>query len=246
MHRRDDARSPRPCTGNVDGLADGNYDFRAVATDLAGNTLASTVQTNRRVDTDGPVTSVTTPANGTRVSGNVTLTAAATDPAGVASVQFQVFSSASGSRSAPTTPRATPARATRPRSPTAPTRSASSPPTPSGTRPTRRSTTLIIDNTRPERDDGSTRPAPAHRTAASTPATRSRSPGPSRWRPPRSSPAGTAARSPSTCASTNNGGNDLIYFYSTGRHDTLNITERRRPAANANYVIGRRVASTAR
>ena len=65
-----DAATPfGTCTGNVDGLADGNYDFRALATDMAGNTLASTVQTNRRVDTDGPVTSVTTPANGTRVSG---------------------------------------------------------------------------------------------------------------------------------------------------------------------------------
>ena len=87
-----DAATPfTTCTGNVDGLADGAYDFRAVATDLAGNTLGSTVQTNRRVDTDGPVTSVTTPTAGTRVSGNVTLTAAAVDPVGVASVQFQVF-----------------------------------------------------------------------------------------------------------------------------------------------------------
>ena len=79
------------CTGNVDGLADGNYDFRAVVTDNAGNTLASALVTNRRVDTDGPVATVTTPANGTRVRGNVTLTAAAIDPAGVTSVQFQVF-----------------------------------------------------------------------------------------------------------------------------------------------------------
>ena len=87
-----DAATPfTTCTGNVDGLADGAYDFRALATDLAGNTLGSTVQTNRRVDTDGPVTSVTTPTAGTRVSGNVTLTAAAVDPVGVASVQFQVF-----------------------------------------------------------------------------------------------------------------------------------------------------------
>ena len=87
-----DAATPfGACTGNVDGLADGVYDFRAVVTDLAGNTLGSTVQTNRRVDTDGPVTSVTSPASGTRVSGNVTMTAAATDPVGVQSVQFQVF-----------------------------------------------------------------------------------------------------------------------------------------------------------
>ena len=79
------------CTGNVDGFADGVYDFRAVVTDNAGNTLASTAQTGKRVDTDGPVTSVASPVNNARVSGNVTMTANATDPAGVASVDFQVF-----------------------------------------------------------------------------------------------------------------------------------------------------------
>ena len=79
------------CQGNVDGFADGVYDFRAVATDLAGNTLGSTVQAGRRVDTDGPVTSVSSPTSGTRVSGMVTMTANATDPVGVQSVQFQVF-----------------------------------------------------------------------------------------------------------------------------------------------------------
>ncbi len=79
------------CTGNVDGLADGVYDFRALATDNAGNTLGSTVQTGKRVDTDGPVTSVATPVNNARVRGNVTMTANATDPAGVTRVDFQVF-----------------------------------------------------------------------------------------------------------------------------------------------------------
>jgi hypothetical protein len=87
-----DTTSPfTSCTGNVDGFADGVYDFRAVVTDLAGNTLASTAQTGKRVDTDGPVTSVGSPTNGTRVSGNVTMTANATDPAGVTQVDFQVF-----------------------------------------------------------------------------------------------------------------------------------------------------------
>src|SRR4051812_8188226 len=79
------------CTGNVGALADDVYDFRSVVTDLAGNTLASAVQTGRRVDTNGPVTSVASPANGTRVSGLVTMTANANDPAGVTNVDFQVF-----------------------------------------------------------------------------------------------------------------------------------------------------------
>ena len=79
-----DAATPfSACTGNVDGFADGLYDFRALATDSAGNTRASTVQTNRRVDTDGPVASITSPANNARVSGTITMVAAATDPAGV-------------------------------------------------------------------------------------------------------------------------------------------------------------------
>ncbi|HEU4840877.1 MAG TPA: Ig-like domain-containing protein, partial [Ilumatobacteraceae bacterium] len=86
-----DNATPYACNGNVDAIADGLYDFRALATDNAGNTRASTVQTNRRIDTDGPVASVTSPVSGTRVRGNVTLTANATDPVGVQRVEFQVF-----------------------------------------------------------------------------------------------------------------------------------------------------------
>ena len=152
------------CTGNVDGLADGIYDFRAVVTDLAGNTLASTVQTGKRVDTDGPVTSVASPANNARVSGNVTMTANATDPAGVTQRGLPGLPRRhTGSRSAPTTPRSTPARATRPRSPTAPTRPAWSRPTASGTRPNSATITLIIDNTHPTAND-------VQRTTAAPPA----------------------------------------------------------------------------
>ncbi|HYH89507.1 MAG TPA: Ig-like domain-containing protein [Solirubrobacteraceae bacterium] len=87
-----DAATPfGACTGNVDGFADGLYDFRALATDSSGNTRASTVQTNRRVDTDGPVASITSPANNARVSGTITMVAAASDPAGVQWVRFEVL-----------------------------------------------------------------------------------------------------------------------------------------------------------
>ena len=87
-----DAATPfGACPGNVDGFADGLYDFRALATDSSGNTRASTVQTNRRVDTDGPVASITSPANNARVSGTITMVAAATDPAGVQWVRFDVL-----------------------------------------------------------------------------------------------------------------------------------------------------------
>ena len=93
----------------------------------------------QRVDTDGPVTSVATPVNNARVSGNVTMTANATDPAGVTTVDFQVLLGGDWfTFCTDNTAAATPARATRPRSRTAPTRPAWSRPTPSGTRPSRR------------------------------------------------------------------------------------------------------------
>jgi hypothetical protein len=84
-----DNGAPYACTGNVDSIADGLYDFRAVATDNAGNTLNSVVQVNRRIDTDGPVANVTSPADGAQVSGIITMIATATDPVGVQSVTFQ-------------------------------------------------------------------------------------------------------------------------------------------------------------
>ena len=85
-----DAATPfGACTGNVDGFPDGLYDFRAVATDNAGNTLNSAVQTNRRVDTDGPVATITSPADGARVRGTITMIASASDPAGVSWVRFE-------------------------------------------------------------------------------------------------------------------------------------------------------------
>ena len=70
------------------GVADGLYDMRALATDNAGNTTASTVQTNRRIDNLGPVVALTSPAAGL-VRGTITVAGTATDGVGVTSVTFE-------------------------------------------------------------------------------------------------------------------------------------------------------------
>jgi hypothetical protein len=75
------------CTWDTTGVADALYDLRAVAEDVAGNTLISTVVANRRVDNNGPTTNFTDP--GSPVRATVTLTATATDPVGVQSVVFR-------------------------------------------------------------------------------------------------------------------------------------------------------------
>ena len=62
--------------------------MRALATDNAGNTTASTVQTNRRIDNTGPAVAITNPIAG-RIRGVVSLDGTATDPAGVSLVTFE-------------------------------------------------------------------------------------------------------------------------------------------------------------
>jgi hypothetical protein len=83
-----DNATPFSCTFNTALAADALYDFRAVATDAAGNTLASAVQINRRIDNDGPTVSIVNPVAG-RIRGTVSLDGVATDPVGVANVTFQ-------------------------------------------------------------------------------------------------------------------------------------------------------------
>ncbi|MFT4049341.1 MAG: Ig-like domain-containing protein [Solirubrobacterales bacterium] len=79
--------SPYSCSFATTSVADGLYDFRALASDNVGNQTASTVQTSRRIDNTAPVAVATNP--GTYVRGNITLggTAAETG-SGVASMQL--------------------------------------------------------------------------------------------------------------------------------------------------------------
>jgi chitinase len=83
-----DTATPFTCSFDTTVAADALYDFRSLATDNAGNTTASAVQTNRRIDNNGPVVAITNPLAG-RVRGTISVTGTATDPAGVANATFQ-------------------------------------------------------------------------------------------------------------------------------------------------------------
>jgi Bacterial Ig domain len=86
--------SPFSCSFDTTTVADGTYDLRAVATDTAGNSGASTPITSRVVDNGGPVTILADP--GTHLRQTTTLTATASDVSGVQSVAFQYAPAGSG------------------------------------------------------------------------------------------------------------------------------------------------------
>ncbi|HEX7862769.1 MAG TPA: LamG-like jellyroll fold domain-containing protein [Verrucomicrobiae bacterium] len=82
-------------TGNsyVDtGLAAGTYFYVVTAEDAAGNLSVPSNETSASVagDVSAPVVSITSPAQAATVSGNVTISANATDDVGVLGVQFRV------------------------------------------------------------------------------------------------------------------------------------------------------------
>lgn len=78
---------PFSCRYATTALPDGSYSFRAVATDVAGNTATSATVTGRIVD--NTVSSVSVDDPGAFLSGTVTVTAQANSTAGVASVRIQ-------------------------------------------------------------------------------------------------------------------------------------------------------------
>jgi hypothetical protein len=70
-------------------VADGGYDFRAVATDNAGNS-ANSVVAARTIDNTGASGSITAPTSGAIVSGATVVTATATDNgSGVSQITFE-------------------------------------------------------------------------------------------------------------------------------------------------------------
>jgi hypothetical protein len=83
-----DTSFPYTCSFDSTTSPDGVYELRALATDNAGNTQASTVQT-RTVDNTGPAMTLTNPAPGAYVGGTINVTATATDVTGVASIAMQ-------------------------------------------------------------------------------------------------------------------------------------------------------------
>ena len=81
-----DNSAPYECTVNTTGLANGNHEFRATATDNANRTASSSV--TRMVDNLAPTTSLSVPAG--PLSNSVTLTATTADAhSGVATVLFE-------------------------------------------------------------------------------------------------------------------------------------------------------------
>jgi hypothetical protein len=84
-----DTSSPYSTSWNTATAANGTHTLSAVARDAAGNTRTSSNVTVT-VDNSLPNVSVTAPAAGALLAGSATLTASASDNAGVQSVQFRV------------------------------------------------------------------------------------------------------------------------------------------------------------
>jgi hypothetical protein len=82
-----DTTAPYTCSFDTTALADGLYDFRSLATDVAGNAGSSTVWANGRVDNYFPSSTMTDP--GAYLRGTVTLAATAADDGGILNVVIQ-------------------------------------------------------------------------------------------------------------------------------------------------------------
>ncbi|MGI8524454.1 MAG: Ig-like domain-containing protein [Nocardioides sp.] len=80
--------TPYACSLNTTALTDGGYDFRAIGTDLAGNTTTTATQT-RTVDNTISSVSITSPSAGATVRGTVSVTADASSNRGVSKVVFE-------------------------------------------------------------------------------------------------------------------------------------------------------------
>jgi hypothetical protein len=81
-----DNSSPYSCSFDTTSVGDALYDFRAVGTDVPGNSANST-SSNRRIDNVVPTSSLTDP--GTPLTGTVTLNASASDGGGILNVKIQ-------------------------------------------------------------------------------------------------------------------------------------------------------------
>ncbi|MFL5946424.1 MAG: Ig-like domain-containing protein, partial [Gaiellaceae bacterium] len=94
-----DTSTPWGTSLDTTTLADGLYDFRAVATDGTGHTGSSALRASVRIDNTAPNGSVTAPADGATVGGtDVSLTSSTSDAgAGVASVAYELRATGGGS-----------------------------------------------------------------------------------------------------------------------------------------------------
>jgi len=96
-----DVAAPYAYTWDTTKATNGAHSLRAIATDGAGNSATSSAVTvtvsNAPPDTTPPTVSISTPVNGSTVSGTVTISANASDNVAVASVQFQLDGASLGS-----------------------------------------------------------------------------------------------------------------------------------------------------
>src|SRR5580700_6029343 len=79
-------------------LSNGKHNLTAIAVDNSGNKATSTVVSIliSNLSAVPPTVSITSPVSGATVSGTTTVTATATDPVGITSVQFQVHGTSLG------------------------------------------------------------------------------------------------------------------------------------------------------
>jgi len=83
--------APYSVTWNTTTAVNGSHSLTAVARDAAGNTTTSAaVGVTVNNDTTPPTVSITAPADGATVAGNISVTATASDNVGVAGVQFKL------------------------------------------------------------------------------------------------------------------------------------------------------------
>jgi len=90
----EDTSAPYSISWDTTAAANGSHSLTAVARDAAGNhstsSPVSVTVSNSSADTTPPTVAMTAPANGSTVSGNVTVSANASDNVAVAGVQFQL------------------------------------------------------------------------------------------------------------------------------------------------------------
>jgi len=79
--------APYSCRFDTRTVAEGSYDFRALAVDVAGNSKTSSTVSNRKID--NTISSISLEDPGPYLRGKVSLTANAASAAGVASVTIQ-------------------------------------------------------------------------------------------------------------------------------------------------------------
>ena len=91
-----DANSPYSSSWDASSVASGAHTIRATAIDVAGNSTSASISVNvpappPPVDTTAPTVAITSPANGSTISGAITIAASGTDSgSGMSRVEFRV------------------------------------------------------------------------------------------------------------------------------------------------------------